>query len=287
MLILILAFFGLCLGSFVNALVWRTRQQERMENRVSRIGNKNKKLPIPNSQFSILRGRSMCPHCGHELAAADLVPVLSWLWLRGRCRYCKKPISVQYPLVELIAGSIFVLSYIFWPNDFNTGQWVLFITWLLSGVGLLALAIYDLKWMLLPNRIIYPTLLVAAVGRLIYLLGFQPHKPDALFNWVLSLLVAAGLFFVLYMMSNGRWIGYGDVRLGLITGTLLLTPAKSFLMIFAASVLGLIVALPLIATGRRQLSSKLPFGPFLIVATFICVLFGASFINWYKGLVGL
>src|SRR4051812_13278636 len=100
MIIAVLIVFGLCLGSFVNALVWRVHEQEAAKK--------------PNKKLSVLNGRSMCPHCEHELAAKDLIPVLSWLSLGGKCRYCHKPISKQYPLVELLTALLVVGSYIWW-----------------------------------------------------------------------------------------------------------------------------------------------------------------------------
>lgn len=262
---------GACLGSFVNALVWRTHQRQ---------AGKNKASP------SIFNGRSMCTHCRHELAAWDLIPVVSWLLLRGRCRYCKKHID-DSPLVELSTGLVFVLSYIFWPQALHSGQLILFVTWLVCGVGLMALLVYDLKWMLLPNTVLYPTFFIAVAGRLVYLIGYQPDRLHGLIQWGLGVAVAAGIFGLIFYLSHGKWIGFGDVRLGLITGTLLASPGKSFLMIFLASVLGLAAIIPLIGLNKRRLSAKIPYGPFLISATFICVLFGGSLINWYQNLFGL
>ncbi len=273
MVYVLLVFFGVCLGSFVNALVWRTRQRQ--------AGSKK------DRDLSILSGRSMCPRCRHELAAKDLIPIISWLALGGRCRYCKKPISIQYPVVEASIAIVFVASYIFWPQALHGGQIVLFVAWLAASVGLLALLVYDTKWMLLPNPILYPTLFVAAAGRLIYLVGYEPDKAGATILWISSVAVAAGIFGLLFYASRGRWIGFGDVRLGLITGTLLASPAKSFLMIFLASLLGLAAALPSMIAGKRQLSGKIPYGPFLIAATFICLLFSSGPIDWYKKFVGL
>jgi leader peptidase (prepilin peptidase)/N-methyltransferase len=100
--------------------------------------------------------------------------------------------------------------------------------------------------------------------------------------WALSVLVASGIFWLLFMISKGRWIGYGDVRLGWITGTLLQIPQKSLLMIFIASIIGCFVSLPLMAFGKQRLSAKIPFGPYLIIATYICLLFGDSIISWYR-----
>lgn len=277
MIIVILIFLGSCFGSFVNALVWRLRQKE--------LKVKNLKLKANDNQYSILKGRSVCPSCGHQLATKDLVPIFSWVVLKGRCRYCKKPISWQYPSVELAAMVVFVTSYLFWPGGLHThGSLILFVTWLATSVGLLALLVYDFKWMLLPSKIIYPTLAIATAGRLIYLLSYESNRWHGLFMWVLSVAIASGLFWLIFISSKGAWIGYGDVRLGLITGTVLADPLKSFLMIFAASLLGLIFMTPTMILRRKGLTSRIPFGPFLITATSIVLLFGQSVIDWYNRL---
>jgi prepilin signal peptidase PulO-like enzyme (type II secretory pathway) len=257
---LILFFLGTCFGSFINALTWRIHEKKDW-----------------------VKERSQCPNCDHTLAAHDLVPIISWLTLRGRCRYCGHSISPQYPIVEFATGLAFTGSYIFWPGDLaDNGQKVLFATWLASLVGLIALLIYDLKWMLLPNKLIYPTLAVAAAGQLAYLLFYAADRPVFIVNWFFSVIIASGLFFVLFIISGGRWIGFGDVRLGLITGTLLHFPSKSLLMIFLSSFIGLLFVLPSLFSRRRALTARIPYGPFLIISTIICLLFGSSLINWYS-----
>lgn len=276
-IVVILAVLGLCVGSFINALVWRLHEQ-----------GKNQKSKTKNQKLSILSGRSMCPHCRHELAWHDLIPVFSWLALRGRCRYCKKPVSVQYPLVETLSGLVFVLSYLFWPADLgDKGQIILFITWLVSSVGLLALAVYDLRWMVLPTKVVYPIFIAAVAGRIAYLAVQHSRLWHALLFWALSVLISSGLFFGLFTISKGKWIGFGDVRLGLVTGTLLADPQKSLAMLFLASLMGTVVSLPALLKGDKNMASKLPYGPFLITATAIMVLFGDSLIGWYKTLFGL
>jgi len=257
-IVLILAIYGLIFGSFINALVWRLKTKK-----------------------NYVKARSQCPDCGHRLAAKDLVPVFSWLLLGGRCRYCKKTISVQYPLVELATALVFTLSYTFWPASFDSvAQKALFLSWLGVSVGLMALLIYDLKWMMLPNKLIYPTLTLAVAGNLIYLL-LADDKMSFFLNWAGSVAVASGLFWILFMASKGKWIGYGDVRLGLITGTILHSPRGSFLMIFLASLLGTFFVLPSLLRGGRKLTARLPYGPFLIVSAWICLLFGKSLLDWY------
>lgn len=251
---------GLILGSFLDAATWRMHAGEDW-----------------------VHGRSHCDHCGHSLAARDLIPIFSWLTTLGRCRYCNKRVSWQHPVIELTTAAVFSLSYLWWPGDLSlTGQKLLLAGWLLSSIGLIALAVYDLNWMLLPNKIIYPTLVVAAASRLIYLIAYEPRPWHAAGLWLASILVASGFFWLLFVVSRGRWIGYGDVRLGLITGTLLVTPARSFLMIFLASVIGSLVAIPLLAAAGKSLKTRLPFGPFLITATFTVGLFGQAILDWYN-----
>lgn len=275
MSVIILVILGLAMGSFANALVWRLFMQHVADTPKVRA-----------QDYSILRGRSMCPVCKHKLSALDLVPVLSYLALKGRCRYCHVKISPQYPAAELVMALVFVLSYLFWPVPFTSpGQWLLFGSWLAASVGLLALAIYDARWMILPNHLIYPTLTLAAIGRVGYIIFYSPQSGADSFAWLGALAVASGIFWFLFRASNGRLIGYGDVRLGLIIGTLVATPAKALGVIFFASLAGLIVALPRIIAGTKNIGSKLPFGPFLIAATAFIMLFGQPLIDWYKRLV--
>ena len=275
MFIIILVILGLAMGSFANALVWRLFIQHVADTPKVRARD-----------YSILRGRSMCPVCKHKLSALDLVPVLSYLALKGRCRYCQVRISPQYPIAELVMALVFVLSYIFWPVSFTLpGQWLLFGSWLTASVGLLALAIYDARWMILPNHIVYPTLGLAVIGRAGYIIFYSSQPSRDVLAWLAAPAIASGIFWLLFRLSGGRLIGYGDVRLGLITGTLVATPAKALAMIFFASLAGLVIALPHIITGTKNIGSKLPFGPFLIAATAFVMLFGQPVIDWYKRLV--
>ena len=148
MIVVLLLVVGLCLGSFVNATVWRLHEQEES-------GGKNKPDKKYLARLSIMRGRSMCTHCHHELAPKDLVPLFSWVSLKGKCRYCDKAIG-DNPLVEATLPLLFVASYIWWPVDISGAQMVVFGLLLLVLTGLLALLVYDLRWMLLPDRLMYP-----------------------------------------------------------------------------------------------------------------------------------
>lgn len=273
MVIVILVVLGLCLGSFANALVWRLHGQAT---------EMDKKKPNKGylAQLSIAKGRSMCPNCKHPLATRDLIPVLSWLSLKGKCRYCKKAISIQYPIVELVTALLFVISYLWWPVTLSGAQISIFILWLMLVVGFMALIVYDLRWQLLPNRIIYTLGLIAAIQACISI--FAANRPAiALLNVILAVIVGGGIFYVLFQVSGGKWIGGGDVKLGWLLGLVAGTPARSLLFIFLAALLGSLFSVPLLLTKRLNRTSKIPFGPFLIVALIVVQLFGASILHWY------
>lgn len=273
MIIAVLIVLGLCMGSFVNALVWRLHEQE-----LSKSKNKSKKRL---GKLSITKGRSMCPNCRHELAVRDLIPVLSWLSLRGKCRYCKKPISAQYPIVEIVTSALFVLSYITWPTDFDITQLVLLALWLEMMVGLMALFLYDARWMILPDKIVMP--LGAIAGAMAFITVISSSNPlVSIINVILSVAVGGGIFYVLFQVSDGKWIGGGDVKLGWVIGLFLATPARSFLMIFIAALLGCLISIPLLFSHKLKRTSIIPFGPFLIVSAVIVQLYGQDILNWYQ-----
>jgi prepilin signal peptidase PulO-like enzyme (type II secretory pathway) len=281
MIIVILAVLGLCLGSFVNALVYRLHEQEKLASK-----KPTAKLTKQQEALSIATGRSMCPHCKHELAAKDLVPAVSWLLLKGKCRYCGKPIP-DTPIPELVTPALFILSYSVWPFSLHhvAGQGIdagiaYFALWCAFIVGFVALAIYDLKWFTLPNRIVFPLIGLATfqdlLGATVYHGGLH-----TIFSAFWGIVIASGIFYVLFQVSDGKWIGGGDVKLGLVLGLLVGGPGKALLLIFTASLLGTVMAVPFLVTGRMKRTSKLPFGPFLLAATIIVVLWGASIIAWY------
>jgi prepilin signal peptidase PulO-like enzyme (type II secretory pathway) len=264
---------GLIFGSFVNALVWRLRHRQ-----LAKEGKGNKKLA--NKLFKA-NSRSMCPNCEHTLSALDLIPVLSWCALRGRCKYCKKPISIQYPLVELATAAIFSLLYLCWPNQLQGVQWALLVLWLVASVIFMAMALYDFKWMLLPDELMAPLLIVAiAVAGLTIASSINPAH--AAFNTFLAVMVGGSIFFVIFQLSGGKMIGGGDVKLGWILGLMLGTAVNAMLMLFLAGLGGSLVALTLLLSGKLRRNSLIPFGPFLILGALIVVLFGNDISSWYQ-----
>jgi prepilin signal peptidase PulO-like enzyme (type II secretory pathway) len=155
--------------------------------------------------------------------------------------------------------------------------------WLVATVILMALLVYDLRWLLLPNRLVYPLTLLAA--------SFVAFQAVALQNWtvllhaLLGAIVLSGLFWSLFQISQGRWIGGGDVKIAVGLGLLAGSAQQSLLLLFIASLLGTLYGLPILI--RKRPSHKVPFGPFLITATVIVVLWGQAAADWYLRTAGL
>lgn len=275
MIIAVLIVLGLCFGSFVNAFVWRLYQQSLPA----------RKQKAKADDLSISKGRSMCVNCGHTLNTLDLLPIVSWIGLKGRCRYCKKPISWQYPLVEFVTAVLFVISYLFWPRTIEGVEVGVFCLWLVSLVAFMSLVVYDIRWMLLPNKIIFPMYALAVIFVWLRAASEQSYVPIA--SSLVGVAIGGGIFYVLFQASKGAWIGGGDVKLGFLLGALSGGLVPAFLILFIASLLGTLVALPVLMTGKKGRQSRIPFGPFLIAGAIITQLFGQSIIDSYVAFVGL
>lgn len=260
MIVLMLALLGLVLGSFVNAFVWRLHEKRNWTTE-----------------------RSECTHCHHQLAAKDLVPVFSWLMLKGKCRYCGKPIE-DSPLVELALGAVFVLSYLLWPIPFAGDGLLLFGFWLVFLTAFAILTLYDLRWFLLPNKVVFPLIGLAVAQLACQLIFFDASWRDVL-GAALGVCIVSGTFYALFVLSRGTWIGFGDVKLGIVLGILAGGPFAALLLLFLASVLGTLYALPQVFLGKASRKSHIPFGPFLLAAMVVVQLYGPSIIGWYKELL--
>lgn len=226
----------------------------------------------------------MCPKCRHQLHARDLVPILSWVELRGRCRYCSKPIHWQYPIVELLTSVLFVISFLEWPGDFSAFGILGFGFWLVSLVLLLTLAIYDIRWMLLPDKLVYP--LIATSTVVTVCLAIAGNDWHTVASAAVGGIGLSGLFYLLFVVSGGTWIGGGDVKLALGLGLLAGGIVETILLLFIASLAGTMASLPLLVR-HKQLSQKVPFGPFLILASIIVFFWGSQMIDTYSRFIGV
>lgn len=259
MIPLLLTAFGLILGSFVNAFVWRF-----------------------HSKRNWVSERSECTHCHHTLGTPDLIPVVSYVLLRGKCRYCHKKIE-DTPLAEIVLPSLFLLSYYFWPFEFEGRGAIEFGFWLVFLVGLLALTIYDFRWFLLPDKIVFPFAALAVTQ--VAVVAAYERDWHLLVSAVGGAAVVSGLFYLIFQVSKGTWIGGGDVKLGLLLGLLVGGVLPAFLLLFAASVVGLLVSLPAVIKGKAGKKTQIPFGPFLIIGLIIVKLFGVVILDWYAGIL--
>lgn len=244
LLILIVSFLlGLALGSFCNVVIYRLHSGE-----------------------SPVRGRSKCPHCKHELASQDLIPLLSFVALRGRCRYCRKPISLHYPVVELAMGVLTLTMVLRFGVSVAAAVGIV-----LSAFYLIIFA-YDLLHKLILDRVSVPAMVVALVGSLLLQRTFS--------SIVLGGILGLGFFLLQYLVSRGRWIGGGDIRLGAVLGLSLGWPLV-VVAIIIAYFSGTIVALALIIGKRRTWSSTVPFGTFLSFGGIVTFLWGSDMLAWY------
>jgi len=255
-LLFIVLGIGAIVGSFLNALLWRLHSGE-----------------------SMLVGRSHCTRCGHVLGALDLVPVFSFLALRGRCRHCSEAIHPSYLAVEVATATIFAAlaakAYAESTLLSQSGLAALLIAWFVAA-SCVVVFVYDLKYMLIPRRVTTAATVVAFVGGV--LLGADPLR------LAFAVIVGAGVFFLQYALSNGRWIGGGDIHVGAMMGAALGWPLV-VLALFVAYVIGAIYGLWLIASKQRQWKSEIPFGTFLTASTVFCLLYGERLLGWYLAML--
>lgn len=237
----LLFIFGLIIGSFLNCLIWRTYKGK-----------------------SFIRGRSICPKCKHQLFWYDNIPLLSFIILGGKCRYCKKKISWQYPLVELATAILFCLAYLV---EFQ----VLAIVrdWFFISV-LIIVFVQDLRWQVILDQITIPAIVIALALNLI--MGVS------LGNLLVSAIIGGSFFLMQFIISSGRWIGGGDIRLGALMGLMLGWP-QVLLAIMFGYWLGAIVGIYLILSGKKKLSSAMPFGTFLAIGTIVVLFWGDIILN--------
>jgi leader peptidase (prepilin peptidase) / N-methyltransferase len=241
---------GAIVGSFLNVCIYR--------------------LPLGRS---IVWPASACTNCARHLAWFENIPILSYLVLRGRCRTCRHPISAQYPIVEALTALMFAGGWALY------GPSVLLVSHLVFGCALIVLFMIDFEHFILPNEITLPGIVV---GFLFSLLSGEP-------GWLSSLIgIAAGGGFlwltieVWFRIRKVEGMGFGDVKMMAMIGAFL-GWQLTFVTLVMASVAGSILGVALIASGRGELSTKLPFGTFLALGAALTAVVGRQLLNWYLG----
>jgi leader peptidase (prepilin peptidase)/N-methyltransferase len=281
----ILAIFGVVFGSFAAASVWRLRAHQLLEDKANgeSVDKAEYKKLLPLTKSSIKADRSRCLSCEHPLAWFDLLPLFSWIRLGGKCRYCHAPIGWFEPLMEIGVAVFFITSYLLWPHDLVSILAVVqFIIWLIAGVLLAILFGYDLKWFLLPDKIVFPLIGVGALFAAITLVS-SASIVAALVSLAGAVAILSGLYLILWAISNGQWIGFGDVKLGLALALLLGDWKLAFIALFAANLIGCVIVIPGMLMKKITRSSRIPFGPLLIIGAILAMLCGPWLLSVYLG----
>ncbi|ABK35966.1 prepilin peptidase [Aeromonas hydrophila] len=264
--------FSLMIGSFLNVVIHRLPIMLEREWQAEYLGYFNPEtLPQQEERYNLMVPRSACPHCGHAITAMENIPLLSWLWLKGRCRECQAPISVRYPLVELLTALLsLVVAATFAPG------WGLLAALLLTWV-LVALTFIDLDKMLLPDQLTLPLLW----GGLLFNLagGFIPLA-DAVIGAMAGYLVLWSLYWAFKLLTGKEGMGYGDFKLLAALGAWLGWQALPIVLLLS-SLVGAFIGIGLILLRNHHQNKPIPFGPYLAIAGWIALLWGDTITRWY------
>ena len=248
--LIILVVGGLCVGSFLNVCIYR--------------------LPRGGS---LVRPRSRCPGCEHELSWFENIPVLSYLFLVGRCRRCRSRINPRYPIVEIITALLFVAHYAVF------GWTPLLAVRLLFACALVVLFAIDLEHQILPNVITLPGVVVGLIFSLVF--------PPGVFDAVLGALAGGGVLWLLgeayYRFAGQEGMGGGDIKMLGMVGAFLGWKLVLITLVLS-SVLGSLFGLAMILTRRGNLKQALPYGTFLAIGALVASLYGDRIVDWYAGL---
>jgi leader peptidase (prepilin peptidase)/N-methyltransferase len=280
-LILVCVLFGLLVGSFLNVVIhripkmmeatWRQEARELLDQPATK-GEEEPRI------FNLVTPGSHCPHCNHRIRWYENVPVVSWALLKGRCSGCKAAISKRYPIIELLTALVAGLCA--WR--FGYDPWLIFM--LYGSFTLLALAVIDLDTTLLPDDLTYPLLWA---GLLAAVLGISPVSlPDAVIGAMAGYLALWSLYWVFKLLTGKEGMGYGDFKLLAALGAWL---GWQYLpvVVLLSSVVGLVFAVSMMASGSVKRDQGIPFGPYLAIAGWIALLWGEVIVSSYLGLFNL
>jgi len=228
-------------------------------------------LNVVNLRFgkwkSIALSRSECPHCKHRLNWFDLIPLLSYLWIKGKCRYCHKKILWQYPVVELASGIIFGLTW--WASGGLSWAWAFLV---LFALILLLMSIEDFKKMTVPNSLFWAAAIVAIIHSAII------HQ--SLTTAIYGAIVCVAIFFVLSLISGEKWMGWGDSLAAVPVG-LLLGWRLGLVWLYSTFFVGAVIGIILLANGQRGRKDPIPLIPIMLIALLIAIVWGDKLTNWY------
>jgi leader peptidase (prepilin peptidase)/N-methyltransferase len=264
--------FGLLIGSFLNVVVYRlpVMAQRELDNYIAHEAGKD--LPHPD-RFNLMVPRSACPHCGHQITALENIPIVSWLFLRGKCSACKAPISPRYPIVEAVTGLL--SAVVIWY--FGSG-W-LGLASLAFAYFLIAMTLIDYDTKTLPDDLTYPLLWL---GLLVNLNGTIVPLRDAVIGAMAGYVALWAVYWLFKLATGKEGMGYGDFKLLAALGAWMgwaMLPT----IIILSSVVGAIVGISLIVFARRDRNNPIPFGPYLAAAGMIALLYGIPLTRYAQG----
>lgn len=267
---------GLMVGSFLNVVIHRLPKmlEREWQAQCDELGGKQAE-PLP--PYNLLVPRSACPHCGHQISALENVPILSYLWLRGKCKECRAAISPRYPIVEAVSG---VLSAcVAWHFGFGAaGLGALLLAW-----ALLALTFIDFDTQLLPDSITMPLLWL---GLLFNMSGAYVELQSAVLGAVAGYLILWSVYWMFKLATGKEGMGYGDFKLLAALGAWLgwkMLP----LIILLSSVVGAAIGIVLIFAARHGRNVPIPFGPYLAGGGLIALLWGQALTHGYLNLLAM
>lgn len=288
--VLAVGLLGSALGSFAGAQVWRLRAAQLVDDEEAgeKINKKELQSLRPLLGKKLKEDRSRCLSCRHVLAWYDLVPLASWLVLRGRCRYCKKPIGWTEIALEVVLGGLFVLSLLLWPASFTDPlEVVKLVIWLAALVALAINFVYDMRWLLLVSGLNWLLIALGAVFAGISLFQAEGGLLAQVWSLAGAGAILGGLYGVLWLVSRGRLVGEGDIYLGTGLALFLGDWRLAFVALFAANLIGTLIVLPLFVSGKLKRGSHVPFGPLLILGGLVAWFAGPAIVSWYQNLLFL
>jgi leader peptidase (prepilin peptidase)/N-methyltransferase len=273
---------GACMGSFAGAQVWRVRAKQLLNDKKS--GHKVDSVEYTLSKLNnktFFNDRSIDLETGRRLKWFELIPIISWLILRGKSRYSKKPIGYFELLVEIIMGLLFATTFAVFYQNFGSSHQLISILILLVAFVLLAIIFaYDMKWSLIPSYINYALIALGVINFIVEII-FSSNISNTVISTLSGAFILSGIYFIICTISKEKLIGFGDVELGLALALLLADWRLAFLDLFFANLLGSIISIPLMACKKINRKSQIPFAPFLIFGFIFAKLFGLYVIHFY------
>ncbi|MBD1572729.1 prepilin peptidase [Vibrio sp. S17_S38] len=273
--------FGLLIGSFLNVVIYRLpvmMEREWIKECIDYFPQLKKDSALKkytsdlDKPFNLNIPRSRCPKCNTQIRTIDNIPVFSWLWLRGKCRQCANPISARYPAIELLTAALSVVIALYFPANWY-GLALLFFTF-----TLVAATFIDLDTMLLPDQLTLPLMWG---GLALSAFGISPISlQDAIIGAMVGYLCLWSVFWAFKLLTGKDGMGYGDFKLLAALGAWLGWQQLP-LLILLSSVVGLIFGLIQLRLQKKGIEKAFPFGPYLAISGWFCLIFGQDIANWY------